>query len=252
MLPTLDAVRYVMPLREGGSVPALVEGSDGQLWVVKLQGAGQGPLALVAELLVGELARAAGLRIPALALVTMDEALARGEPDPEIQDILRASVGVNLGLAFLPGALGFDPATRPAVPAATASGIVMLDAYASNVDRTARNPNLLWWQRELWLIDHGASLTFQHDWDGTPGPWARPFPRVRDHVLLPWATGLDPAAADLGRALTDAAIDAAAAALPAEWLPAAPREAYAAHLRARRDRLPALAEEAERARTSRV
>src|SRR4051794_12830263 len=153
-LPRVAAVRYVTPLREGGSVPALVEADDGHLYVVKLRGAGQGARALVAELIVGRLGRALGLPVPELVLVDMDEAIARSEPDPEIQDILRGSVGVNAGLAHLDGAVGFDPAARRPLDAALASRIVALDSFTTNVDRTARNPNLLLWRGELALIDH--------------------------------------------------------------------------------------------------
>jgi hypothetical protein len=258
-LRRLSAVRYVTPLREGGSVPALVEADDGRLYVVKLRGAGQGPRVLVAELLAGEIGRLLGLAVPELALVDVDVALARGEPDPEIQDILRASAGLNLGLAHLDGAVAFDPAARLPLPASVASRVVALDAFVTNVDRTPRNPNLLWWCGQLSLIDHGAALYWQHDWDGSPAAARpeRPFPLVRQHVLLPWAGELAAAGAALAAALTDAAIDAVAAQLPDDWLaplpaapePAAQRAAYAAWLRARRPALGALMEEADRART---
>ena len=256
------AVRYVTPLREGGSVPALVEADDGQLYVVKLHGAGQGARVLVAELLAGQLGRALGLSIPPLALVDLDAALARNEPDTEIQDILRASAGVNLGLLHLDGAITFDPGARRPIDADLASRVVVLDAFMTNVDRTARNPNLLWWRGELAPIDHGAALYWQHDWDGTLAAARpdRPFPLVRDHVMLPWASALTAAGEAAARAFTDPLIDAIVADLPDAWLaalPGAPRAddqrcAYAAWVRARRAVIPALVEEAARARSPRV
>jgi hypothetical protein len=259
-LRRLGIARYITPMREGGSVPALVEGDDGRCYVVKLHGAGQGPRVLVAELIAGEIGRALGLRVPELVLVDLDQALARSEPDPEIQDILRASAGLNLGLAHLDGAVTFDPAVRPGPPAAVASAVVVLDAYVTNVDRTARNPNLLWWQGALALIDHGAALYWQHAWNGAvadakPG---RAFPLIRDHVLLPWAGELAAAGDKLVAAVDDALIGAITSQIPDDWLsplpeaatPAAQRAAYAAWLRERRAALPALIEEAARARTT--
>jgi hypothetical protein len=262
LLPRVAAVRYVTPLREGGSVPALVEADDGHNYVVKLHGAGQGPRVLVAELIAGLLGHALGLAVPALALVDLDEAIARSEPDPEIQDILRASVGLNLGLRHLDGALTFDPGARRPVDGGVASRIVLLDAFVTNVDRTPRNPNLMWWRGALAPIDHGAALYWQHDWDGAPAG-ARPdrgFPLIRDHVLLPWADDLPGAAAAATRAFDDARIDAITTAIPDAWLaplaqapdPSDQRAAYAGWLRARRGALPALAEEATRARAPRV
>jgi hypothetical protein len=261
-LPRVAAVRYVTPLREGGSVPALVEADDGKLYVVKMRGAGQGARVLIAELLAGRLGQALGLRVPALALVDVDSALARSEPDTEIQDILRASAGVNLGLAHLDGALTFDPGARRPLDAGVASRVVLLDSFTTNVDRTARNPNLLWWRGELAPIDHGAALYWQHDWDGSLAA-ARPeraFPLVRDPVLLPWAGALDDAGALAARAFTDDLVDGIAAAIPDEWLAPLPgaadaeaqRRAYADWLRARRAAIPALIEEAARARAPRV
>src|SRR5262249_28179758 len=155
--------RYVTPLREGGSLPAIVEASDSGLYVLKFRGAGQGPLALVAELLAGEIGRALGLPIPDLVKVDVDAALGRNEADPEIRDLLKASVGLNLGLDYLPGSVTFDPAADR-VEADLASEIVWFDAFVTNVDRTARNANLLWWHRKLYLIDHGAALYFHHNW----------------------------------------------------------------------------------------
>jgi len=261
-LPAVQAARYITPLREGGSVPALVEADDGNAYVVKLRGAGQGARVLIAELLAGQVGRALGLHVPDLALVELDLALARTEPDPEIQDLLRASIGVNLGLRHLDGAVTFDPAARPGPDGATASTIVALDSFTTNVDRTARNPNLLWWRGVLAPIDHGAALYWQHDWTGSVADAnpARRFPLIRDHVLLPWADDLAAAGQRLRDTLTDGLIAGIAAQLPDAWLaplPAAPtpdaqRAAYAEWLRLRRAEIPQLMEEAARARTARV
>jgi hypothetical protein len=257
-VPQLTAVRYVAPFREGGSVPALVEADDGHLYVVKLRGAAQGVRALVAEVIVGSLAEAVGLPVPPLALVTVDATLAKTEPHQEIAELLRASVGQNAALRHLPSALGFDPAARPTVPAALASRLVLFDSYVENVDRTPRNPNLLWSGGTLWLIDHGASLYWHHDWDGAAAPpeaVGRGFPLVRDHVLLPWATELPDAAGALTAALDDATIAAALDRVPDDWLapdPAARRRAYVQRLVGRRAAIPKLLEEATRAHAQRV
>lgn len=263
-LRRVTATRYITPLREGGSVPALVDANDGQCYVVKLRGAAQGVRALIAEVVGGEIGRALGLVVPELALVDLDPALARGESHGEIQATLRASSGgaPNLGLVHLNGALTFDPAAAQPVAGALASRVVALDAFITNVDRTPRNPNLLWWQGQLALIDHGAALYWQHDWDGTVADArpSRPFPLIRDHVLLPWADDLPAAGADLVRALDDTTVDAIADALSDEWLTPLPgaasvpaqRAAYAEWIRARRAAVPALMEEAARARPSRV
>ena len=258
------ATQYITPLREGGSVPALVDADDGRRYVVKLRGAAQGARALIAEVVGGEIGRALGLEVPELVLVDLDPALARGEPHGEIQATLRASAGgaPNLGLVHLNGALTFDPAAPGALTGALASRVVALDSFITNVDRTARNPNLLWWQGRIALIDHGAALYWQHDWDGSVAA-ARPeraFPLIRDHVLLPWADALPAAGQDLAAVLDDGLIEAIAEALPDDWLtplPAAPsaegqRAAYAGWLRARRGAITALMEEAARARASRV
>jgi hypothetical protein len=194
-LPLLHANRYVQPLREGGSMPAIVDTEDG-LFVVKFRGAGQGPKALIAELVVGLLAQHIGLRTPDLALIDLSSEFGRSEPDPEIQDLLRASHGINIGLRFLDGAFNFDPAAAgDLVTAQFASLVVWLDAFVTNVDRTHRNPNLLIWEREPWLIDHGAALYAHHNWDGVDEAKMRsPFPLIQQHVLLRAATDL--AAAD--------------------------------------------------------
>lgn len=243
---TVVAIRYVTALREGGSIPALVEADDGQLYVVKLAGAAQGSRPLVAELIVGELARTIGLRVPELVRVDLDAAFGRTEPHPEIRAVLQASAGLNIGLAYLAGAIAFESATASQVASDVASRIVALDAFAMNVDRTARNPNLLWWRGELWLIDHGAALYWQHGWDGSQDTSQRSFPAIRDHVLLSRALDLEAAAAQL-RAVSDDQIAAIVAELPEVWLNGAPVQGYAAHLRARRS--AAFLEEAVRART---
>jgi hypothetical protein len=258
----LAATRYVTALREGGSVPAVVEADDGALYVVKFRAAAQGGRALAAEIIVGELARAAGLPVPELAFIDVDAALGRSEPHQEIQELLIASAGLNLAMGYLGGAIGYDVAARRPVDAALASLIVALDVFAANVDRTAKNPNLLWQGGSLWLIDHGAALYWHHGWDGTESPdaiaasAARPFARVGDHVLLPLAERLPAAGAALGAALTDAAIARAVELVPEAWLDGqggeALRAAYTTWLRARRAALPAIIGEAERVRAARV
>src|SRR3982751_4965691 len=183
MLRTVTATRYVTPLREGGSLPALVEADDDGMYVLKFRGAGQGPKALIAELVGGEIARALGLDVPEIVLMQLDPELARPEPDPEIQDLIRASGGLNLALDFLPGSVTFDLLAQPP-SLELASAIVWLDAFITNVDRTARNTNMLCWHRRLWLIDHGAALVFHHDATDHLARSKRPFAMVRDHVLL--------------------------------------------------------------------
>jgi hypothetical protein len=241
-------VRYVTPLREGGSLPAVMEADDGDLYVVKFRGAGQGPRVLVAEWIVGEMARRLGFAVPDLVGVELDGALARTEPDPEIQDLLRASVGLNLGMRYLSAALTFDPVADP-VDADLAARIVALDAWTVNVDRTARNPNLLWWREALWLIDHGAALYWHHAWDGSPPAAPARFARIRDHVLLARAAGRLRASA---LRLEDDVLREVVGAVPDDWLvslpdPAAQRAGYVRWLSARRDLLAAELEEVDRA-----
>jgi hypothetical protein len=241
VLRTVTATRYVTPLREGGSLPAIMEADDDGLYVVKFRGAGQGPKALAAEIVVGELARAAGLPVPELVLVELDAELAWAEPDPEIQDLIRASAGLNLGVDFLPGSLPYSPAQPPDPELAAA--VVWLDALVENVDRTPRNPNLLRWHGNLWLIDHGAALWVHH---GAGDPLAvagRPFPSIRDHVLLPAAGSIADADARLAALARPAD---AAAMVPPEWVDGAP---YAEHLERRLLEPRAWVEEADRART---
>lgn len=257
---TITATRYVTPLREGGSLPAIVEADDCGLYVVKFRGAGHGTKALVAEVVTGELARVAGLRVPEIVLVGVDAALGRNEPDEEIRDLLKSSVGLNVGLDYLPGSITFDPVVGPAPPADEASSIVWFDAFASNVDRTARNPNLLWWHRRMWLIDHGASLYFHHNWDEAPALSRSPFSAVRDHVLLPWASELAAASRQITQRLTRAEIKRVLADVPDAWLTDEPRfrtpdehrAAYAGYLERRLEVAPTFLEEAERARETLV
>jgi hypothetical protein len=246
-------------LREGGSLPAVVEGEDDGLYVLKFRGAGQGPKALVAELVAGELARALGLLVPELVFMQLDEDLARTEADPEIQDLIRASVGLNLALDFLPSAVAYDPLVfQP--DAALASTIVWFDAFVMNVDRTARNTNMLLWHRRLWLIDHGAALYFQHQWDGYMARSGSPFAPIRDHVLLPFAATLEQADADCRARLTPEVIATAVKRVPDDWLrdtdafaqPADQRDAYCSFLQARLAASRVFLEEAVRARSLRV
>lgn len=252
---TVTATRYVTPLREGGSLPAIVEADDGRSYVLKFRGAGQGPKALVAELVTGELARACGLPVPELVLVELDAALGRTEPDQEIQDLVRASAGLNLALAYLPGALAWEPALAPPPDGELAARVVWFDALTTNVDRTARNTNMLIWRRGLWLIDHGASLYFHHDWTEHLARARRPFAAIRQHVLLPLAASIADADARLAPVVDEATVRAVVAQVPDAWLldehsPAAMRDGYVAHLRARLEGPRAFAEEAERARAA--
>ena len=216
------ATRYVTPLREGGSLPAIVEASDLGLYVLKFRGAGQGPLALVAELIAAELGRALGLQIPDVVLMEVDAALGRNEPDPEIRDLLKASVGVNLGVDYLPGSVSFDPAAGDIVDADLASEIVWFDAFLTNVDRTPRNPNLLWWHKSLYLIDHGAALYFHHNWQSLETMASSPFAAVRDHVLLPWASRIEDADRRLRQRLDEALFARIVYEIPEPWLPVEP------------------------------
>src|SRR5512145_917653 len=186
-LITVIATRYVTPLREGGSLPAIIEADDDGMYVLKFHGAGQGPKALIAELVAGEIARAAGLLVPEIVFVKLDPELARTEPDPEIQDLIRASAGLNIALAYLPGSVTFDAlAEQP--DAELASRIVWFDAFVTNIDRTPRNANLLMWHRKLWLIDHGASLYFHHAWTDMDQRSKDPFRLIKEHILLPFAS----------------------------------------------------------------
>ena len=254
-LPLRTATRYVTPLREGGSMPAVVEADDDGLYVLKFRGAGQGPKALVAEVIAGGLARTLGLPMPDLALMDLDAELARTEGDPEIQDLIKASAGLNLAMDYLPGAVNFDPvAEQPG--ADLASRIVWFDAFISNVDRTARNTNLLMWHRRLYLIDHGAALYFHHGWDGDVSGADKPFALIRDHVLLRWASQLAEIDAGMAAMLSEAAIAGIVAEVPDAWLqgpdgfgdPATQRAAYVEYLVRRVAQRDAFVQEAIRAR----
>lgn len=211
--------RYVVPLREGGSLPAVVDIEQNGSFVVKFRGAGQGPRALIAEALVALIARQLDLPVPTPAIVELDDGFGNAEPDPEIQDILRGSVGANFGLEFLPGALPFDPAVdSELVSAEFAADVVWLDAYLTNVDRTARNTNLLVSGQRLWLIDHGAALFFHHRWQGWQERIQSPFVQVVDHVLLHLAADLEAADARLRPRLSETSLREAVEAVPDEWL----------------------------------
>jgi len=256
-LRTVEVTRYITPLREGGSLPALVEADDGFLYVLKFRGAGQGIKVLIAELLVGELARALGLRVPELVFAELNEAFGRTEADEEIQDLLRASTGQNLALHFLSGASTFDPLVTPVAPA-LASLIVWLDCLTLNVDRTARNTNMLLWHKELWLIDHGAALYVHHTGPQWVQSATRPFPSVKDHVLLPQATTLAAADAEGCARLTPAVLAGIIAAIPDEWLqepdlsPAQQRANYQQFLEARLAVSATFTQEADHARQALV
>jgi HipA-like kinase len=258
MLRSVTATRYVTPLREGGSVPALVEADDDGLYVVKLLGAGHGRKALVAELLAGEIGRHLGLPVPDQVLVELDPALANAEPDQEIQDLLERSAGTNIGLDFLPGALAFAPAVGPAPEADLAAAVVWLDAFTTNVDRTPRNPNLIVWHRRLHLIDHGSALYIHHTWRDPAEHARRPFEPIRDHVLLPFASSIEAADARLAALIDRTMLETLAQAIPDDWLrpeaglpdPAAHRRAYVDYLVTRLETPRAFVEEAERARAA--
>jgi len=216
-LRTVNVTRYVTPLREGGSLPAIAAADDGFLYVLKFRGAGQGQKALIAELIGGEIARALGLKVPEIVFANLDEAFGRTEPDEEIQDLLKASVGLNLALHYLSGAITFD-GTITAPPAKLASQIVWLDCLLMNVDRTARNTNMLTWHKELWLIDHGAALYFHHSWHNWLEQAKRPFMQVKDHVLLSRATELEPVDAECRAILTEDRIRSIVDLVPDQWL----------------------------------
>ena len=249
----MNVTRYVTPLREGGSLPAIVEADDDGMYVLKFRGAGQGPKALIAEFICGELARYLGLRVPEIVFAELDVELSRTEPDPEIQDLLKASAGLNLALDYLPGSITFDPVVDK-VHSDLASRIVWFDSFITNVDRTSRNSNMLMWHKELWLIDHGAALYFQHSWDYWEEQSLKPFSQIRDHVLLPWATDLAGAAKHLKEQLSVSVFREIVAAIPNSWLETAGssvddrRRIYVEYLKRRFENSDDLLEEAERAR----
>ncbi len=259
MIRTVTATRYVTPLREGGSLPAIVEADDDGMYVLKFRGAGQGPKALIAELVAGELARSLGLPVPEIVFVELDAALARAEPDYEIQSLVNSSAGLNLALDYLPGALAFDPPGIGRVAAELASAVVWFDAYVTNVDRTPRNTNMLWWHRKLWLIDHGASLYFHHTWDDYLARSRQPFRAIRDHALLPAASMLHDVDERLSERISAPVLETILGAIPDDWLddpafdtPQANRHAYQEYLLARIQSPRAFVEEAIGARAQLV
>lgn len=248
-LRTLTATRYVTALREGGSLPAIVEGDDEGLYVLKFRGAGQGAKVLAAEIIAGELARAAGLPVPEIVLMELDPDLARTEPDPEIQALIRASAGFNVALDYLPASVMFDPVAE--IPDADlASRIVWFDAFTTNIDRTARNTNLLMWHRKLWLIDHGAALYYHHGGDDFSMRARDPFPQIRDHVLLPFATRIAAVDGGMTAALSPEVIARTLDLVPGEWV--ADRNEYMRFLERRLQPPRNFVEEALRARSQHV
>jgi hypothetical protein len=260
---TARATRYVTPLREGGSLPGLMEADDDGLYVVKFRGAGQGPRALIAEVLGGEIGRALGLPVPEIISIELDPALGRNEPDYEIRSLILGSAGRNLGIDFLPGALPYSAAAPPpheTLDATLASRIVWFDAYITNIDRTARNTNMLIWNKRLWLIDHGAALYFHHTWNNYLERARDPFKAIREHALLHRATHLAEVDTELRPLLTRATLETIAAQIPDEWLGdesafadvVAHRAAYISFLEARRDGADIWLKEAQDARASRA
>jgi hypothetical protein len=256
---TVAVTRYISPLREGGSLPAIAEADDDFKYVLKFRGAGHGVKMLISELIGGEIARTFGLKVPELVFATLDEAFGRTEADEEIQDLLRGSEGLNLGLHFLSGAVTFDPVVT-SVDALLASKIVWLDAYLTNIDRTSRNTNMLIWHKELWLIDHGAALYFHHSWDNWEKAALTPFALVKDHVLLPKAAMLPQVHEQFKTLLTDEKIREIVALIPEDWLqwddteqtPEEIRGVYTQFLLSRRDNSELFLNEAQHARTARL
>ena len=252
---TVDVIRYVTPLREGGSLPAIAEADDEFLYVLKFRGAGQGVKSLVAELIGGELARLLGMKIPEIVFAQLDSAFGRTEPDEEIQDLLKASVGLNLGLHYLSGSITFD-ATVTKIDSLLASQIVWLDCLITNVDRTARNTNMLCWNKEVWLIDHGASLYFHHSWDNWKEHASRPFSQVKEHVLLPYASSLDVADENFKSILSHEKIRSIVNLIPDDWLmpenglPENQRQVYYEYLVTRLNLSKEFVKEAKHARES--
>lgn len=252
---TICVTRYVTPLREGGSLPAIVEADDDGSYVLKFCGAGQGVKALIAELIAGEMARALGLPIPEIVFAQLDLDLSKTEPDPEIQDLLKSSAGLNLALDYLPGSITFDPLVEK-IDSRLASEIVWFDALVTNVDRTPRNSNMLMWHKRLWLIDHGAALFFHHNWRNYEAHIRSPFTHIKDHVLLSGASDLDAVTADFTPLLSDEKIENIVALIPDEWLAgernfdsvAEHRRAYAEFLERRVKLSQVFVEEAQSAR----
>jgi hypothetical protein len=253
-LRAVQTTRYITPLREGGSLPAIVEADDGFLYVLKFRGAGQGVKALIADLIGAELARVLGLRVPELVLAGLDEAFGRTEPDEEIQDLLKKSKGINLGVHYLSGAISYDPAVDRADPL-PASRVVWLDALLTNIDRTARNTNMLVWNRELWLIDFGASLYFHHGWDNWEQQALQPFSNIKSHVLLPQAGKLQEVDDEFRPLLTPAVMEDVVHLIPDDWLhengsPAEMRQVYMEFLNRRIASSHVFVNEAQHARAA--
>ena len=252
---TVDVVQYITPLREGGSMPAIVKGSDDFLYVLKFRGAGQGKKALISDFIGAELARAIGLKVPEIVFMNLVDTFSRTEPDEEIQDLLKFSEGLNLGLHFLSEAITFDPVVT-SVNELEASLVVLLDSIISNIDRTVKNTNLLNWRNELWLIDHGASFYFHHDWESWKNHLPRTFPLVKNHVLLERANKMPEAIAQIQTTLTDEKIKEIIGLIPEDWLqdetePFSPdemREAYVEFIHSRLKKIEELAKEATDAR----
>lgn len=252
MLRTVRATRYVTPLREGGSLPAIVEADDLGLYVLKFRGAGHGALALVAELLAGEIGRTLGLPVPEIVFIEVDEALGKNEPDAEIRSLFKSSLGLNLALDYLPGSLTFDPAAGDKATPDLASRIVWFDAFVLNVDRTARNANMLLWHKNLYLIDHGAALYFHHNWREAERVAVSPFSPVRQHILLPAASQIDEVTALLPPKLTREVLSCLVDLIPAAWIEPVERASYLEVLLRRLDAVSAFVEEAKRARSELV
>lgn len=252
---TVNVIQYLQPLREGGSLPAIVKADDDFLYVLKFRGAGQGKKALIAELIGGELARAMGLKVPELVFMNLDDSFSKTEPDEEIQDLLKFSVGLNLGLHFLSETITYDPLVGK-VDSLTASKTVLLDSMIANIDRTAKNTNLLNWKNELWLIDHGASLYFHHNWNTWESHLERTFPKIKDHVLLEKADSLDEASTEIKHLINQDVIYEIVASIPGDWLtesaselsPNEIRDIYIHFLNSRLNKLNLLVKEAEDAR----
>ncbi|UMB59638.1 aminotransferase class I and II [Lutibacter sp. A80] len=252
---TVDVVQYIHPLREGGSLPAIVKADDGFLYVLKFRGAGQGKKALIAEFIGGELARLMGLKVPELVFMNLNDSFSKTEPDEEIQDLLKFSVGLNLGLHFLSGAITFDPLVSK-VDALTASKVVLLDSIISNIDRTTKNTNLLNWNNELWVIDNGASFYFHHNWENWENHLTRTFPLIKDHVLLQKATLLKEAAKEIQQLINQYKIAEIVSKIPEDWLlsesdslsPKEMRAAYIEFINAKFSMIDLLVKEAADAR----
>jgi hypothetical protein len=248
-LPEVAATRYVAALREGGSMPGLVEADDDGLYVLKFRGAGQGPLALVAEVIASELARALGFLVPQLVRIELDPVLGRAEPDPEIQELILASGGLNVGIDFLPGSLAYTPSGPVQPDAELAADVVWLDALLTNVDRSAANPNLLVWHQQVWLIDHGAALYLQHGGLRPAEQATRAFPQIAEHVLLPRASSILEADERLSPRVDRALLEHVVGLVPGDWLVGDPAETYVEYLERRLEAPRAFTQEAEHVRT---